>query len=426
MPKRAREISAIELKRLATGTHAIGGVAGLHLQVAQGGGRSWLLRAMVGTKRREIGLGPYPEVGLAGACQKAAEARDLIRQGIDPIERRKAARAELVATQKRGLMFSQAVDLFEPVKATELSKGKYRDQWRDSIDKYAIPFLGQTRVQDITLQDILRVLEPIWSTRTVTADKLRRKLNEVLDFATVKGHRGGLNPARWEGNLSLVLPSPSIVSGEENFPALQLKDAARFWSALSQRKGLGAEALRSQTLTATRPGAIRFMTWREIDLKARVWTVQPGRLSSKIHRRDDPKRVPLTAEIITVLENLPRQAGRDLVFWAPRGGSLSDATTAKLMRTMHDADVKAGGDGFVDAKTGEVVVPHGTRSAFKVWATERTNYDWNLSEAALWHKLGNKIEQAYARTDMLEKRREMMTDWANFLTDAADDSKVVR
>lgn len=220
MRKRAKEISAIELKRLEPGTHAVGGVAGLHLQVTQGGGRSWLLRAMVGIKRREIGLGPYPEVGLAGARQKAAEARDLIRQGVDPVERRKAARAQLVATHKHGLMFSQAVDLFEPVKATELSKGKYRDQWRDSIDKYAIPFLGQTLVQDITLQDILRVLEPIWPTRTVTADKLRRKLNEVLDFATVKGHRGGPNPALWEGNLSLVLPSPSIVSGEENFPAL--------------------------------------------------------------------------------------------------------------------------------------------------------------------------------------------------------------
>lgn len=414
MPKRAKEMSAIEVKRLVEGVHPVGGVAGLYLQVA-GAGRSWLLRATVGSKRREIGLGAYPEVTLANAREKAAQTREMIRQGIDPVEQRKAARADLVAAQKRGLLFSKAVDLFAPVKAAELSEGKYRDQWRDSIDKYAAPELGQMLVQDISLQDILRVLEPIWEDKTVTADKLRRKVNEILDYCTVKGHRSGPNPARWEGNLALVLPSPSGVGGEENYPALQLKDLPRFWSALAKREGMGAAALRLQTLTATRAGAIRFMSWREVDLAARVWTVQPGRQSSKISRRDDPKRIPLTSEMVTLLESLPRQDQGDLVFWAPRGGALSDATLGKLMRTLHDADVKAGNSGFVDAKTGETVVPHGTRSTFKVWASEMTGYDWNLSEAALWHKLGNKVEQAYARTDMLEKRKAMMADWSRFL-----------
>jgi len=382
MPKRAREMTAIELKRLGSGVHAVGGVAGLHLQVAEGSGRSWLLRTMVGLKRREIGLGPYPEVGLATARQKAAEIKEHVRRGLDPVEMRKSARVELLAVQKRGLLFSEAVDLFEPVKMAELSDGKYRDQWRDSIDRYAIPFFGQMMVQDIILQDILRALEPIWVSKTVTAEKLRRKLNEVLDYTTVKEHRSGPNPARWDGNLSLVLPSPSSVSRGENYPALQLNDIPRFWSALLRRQGMGAAALRFQTLTATRAGAIRFMTWREVDLTARLWTVQPGRKMSKIGQRDDPKRVPLTEEMTTLLEALPRQLDNDLVFWAPRGGALSDATMAKLMRTLHLADLKAGSEGFVDAKTGEIAVPHGTRSAFKVWAAEHTSYDWNLLDSS--------------------------------------------
>lgn len=234
----------------------------------------------------------------------------------------------------------------------------------------------------------------------------------------MKGHRSGPNPARWAGNLSLVLSSPSSVLGEENHPALRLKDAPRFWSALSTREGMGAPALRFQSLTATRPGAVRFMTWSEVDLKARLWTVQPGRQSSKIARRDDPRRVPLVDEMIALLEGLPRQADSDLVFWAPRGGELSDATLAKVLRTVHEADLKAGGRGFVEAKTGEVAVPHGTRSSFKVWANEHTSYDGNLSEAALWHNLGNKVEQAYARSDMVEKRHKLMVDCSAFLTGA--------
>lgn len=414
MPKRSKELSAIEVKRLPEGVHPVGGVAGLYLQVV-GAGRSWLMRATVGVKRREIGLGAYPEVTLAKARERAAQTREMIRQGVDPVEQRKAARAGLEAAQKRGLLFAKAVDLFVPVKSAELSKGKYRDQWRDSIDKYALPELGQMLVQDIDLHDILRVLEPIWKDKTITADKLRRKLNEVLDYSTVKGHRSGPNPARWEGNLALVLPSPSGVSGEEKYPALQLKDLPRFWAALEKRQGMAAAALQFQTMTATRAGAIRFMTWSEVDIPGRVWTVQPGRQSSKISSRDDPKRVPLTDEMVALLEALPRQVGNELVFWAPRGGALSDATLGKLMRVLHQVDVKAGGAGFVDAKTGEIAVPHGTRSAFKVWASEKTGYDWNLSEAALWHKLGNKVEQAYARTDMVEKRGAMMGAWVHLL-----------
>lgn len=415
MPKRAKELTAIEVKRLGEGVHAVGGVPGLCLQVSGSAAKSWILRVMVGDKRREIGLGVYPEVSLAMARAQAAAMKDGIRNGIDPVERRKEARASLAAAQKRGLTFAAAVDLFLPVKAQELSEGKYRDQWRDSLDKYAIPVIGAMLVHDIELSDILRVLEPIWTEKNVTADKLRRKLNEILDFCTVKGHRSGPNPARWEGNLSLVLGSLAGTSKEEHFPALQFKDLPRFWAALKKREGMGAAALMFQTLTATRAGAVRFMSWGEVDMVERVWTVQPERQSSKIGKKEGAKRVPLTDEMVALLQTLPRQEGNDLVFWAPRGGALSDATLGKLMRVMHEADVKAGNEGFLDAKTKEVAVPHGIRSTFKNWAIERTHYEWQLSEAALWHKLGNKVESSYARMDMLEKRRKLMADWGCFV-----------
>lgn len=415
MPKRAKELTPIEVKRLGEGVHAVGGVAGLCLQVTSDAGKSWLLRTVVGTKRREIGLGSYPEVGVGAARTAAAEMRDQIRKGIDPIEQRKTARTELVIAQRRGLLFSAAVDLFEPVKAIELSEGKYRDHWRDSLDKYATPVLGLMMVQDITLQDILLVLEPIWASKHTTADKLRRKINEVLDFCTVKGHRTGPNPARWEGNLSLVLGTKAGNLSDDHFPALQLQDLPRFWEALSGRQGMGAAALRFQTLTATRAGAVRFMTWDEVDLEAKVWTVQPGRQASKIKVKDNPGRVPLTDDLIELLKALPCHKDNTLVFWAPRGGALSDAIMGKLMRTIHEADIKAGNKGFVDAKSKEVVVPHGTRSSFKNWSVEKSAYEWQLSEAALWHRLGGKVETSYARTDMIERRRHMMEDWGRFV-----------
>lgn len=415
MPLRAKELSAIEVKRLGEGVHAVGGVPGLCLQVTSPAARSWILRVVVGTKRREIGLGVYPEVSLALARSLATEMKGQIKQGVDPVEQRKVVRASLEAAQQRGLTFKAAVDLFIPIKASELAEGKYRDQWRDSLEKYAIPKIGGMLVNDITLQDVLRVLEPIWAEKYVTADKLRRKLNEILDFCTVKGHRSGANPARWEGNLSHVLGSLAGTSSEEHFPSLQFKDLTRFWDALAKRDGMGAAALRFQILTATRVGAVRFMTWGEVDLAERVWTVQPERQSSKIGKKDDAKRVPLTDTMIELLNSLPRQPDSDLVFWAPRGGALSDATLGKLMRVMHEADIKAGNAGFVDAKTKQVAVPHGMRSTFKNWAIERTNYEWQLSEAALWHKLGNKVETSYARMDMLLKRKQMMEDWAVFV-----------
>lgn len=424
MPKVAKELSPLEVKRLqhpgqgGNMTYAVGGVSGLLLQITPTGGRSWLLRTQIGDRRRNIGLGGYPDVTLAQARERAREAKEKVWRGVDPVEDRKATRAALVAAARRGLTFADAMDRYATEKLKEFRNEKYRDQWRATVESYAVPDLGKMLVADIALQDVLRVLQPIWETKTETASKLRQRMERILDYATVQGHRAGPNPARWRGNLDMVLAAPSKVSGGANYPALQLDDAPRWWAALQDREGMGAAALRFQAMTATRTGAIRFATWAEIDLPARMWTIQPGRKSSKIAPTDRPKRIPLTDDMVDLLKALPRLDGADLVFPAPRGGDLSDATLGKMMRTIHDADVRAGRKGFVDAATGEQAVPHGLRSTFRTWVAERTRFDGDMAEIALFHRVGSKVQQAYDRSDQVEKRRAMMAAWGRFLQGA--------
>jgi integrase len=436
MPPRAKELTPAQIKNLKHpgGERpvkvAVGGVSGLHVQIWPSGAKSWVLRTRYGEwtetrlkdgtvqrgrKKREIGLGPYPDILPGAARDKAREAKAKLEAGIDPIAERKATQAALIASQRRGMTFAEAWKQFSAQKVKEFSTEKYRAQWRRTVEIYALPDLGKMAVQDIGLQDVLRVLTPLWDDKNVTAVKVRERVEKVLAWATVQGYRKGDNPARWRGNLDMVLPAPSKVAGAENYPALQLDDVGRWWRALQGRDGMGAKALAFQAMTATRSGAIRFATWGEIDLDAKLWTIQPGRKSSKIPASDTAKRIPLTDAMVELLESLPRLDGSDLVFWAPRGGALSDATMGKVMRVIHQDDIKAGGKGYVDAKTGEQAVPHGLRSAFRTWVAERTGFDGDLAEVALFHKVGSKVAQAYNRADQVEKRRHMMAAWGDFL-----------
>ena len=446
MPPRAKELTPTQIKGLKHpgGTRpvkvAVGGVSGLHIQIWPSGAKSWVLRTRYGEwaetklvdgtiqrgrKKRELGLGAYPDVLPGAARDKAREAKAKLEAGIDPIAEKKAIRAALIASARRGMTFAEAWEKFAAVKIKEFSTDKYREQWKRTVEIYALPDLGKMAVQDIGLQDVLRVLTPIWDDKTVTAVKVRERLEKVLSYATVQGYRKGDNPARWKGNLDMVLAAPSKVSGAENFPALQLDDVGRWWQALQDRDGMGAKALAFQAMTATRSGAIRFATWDEIDITAKVWTIQPGRKASKITLKETAKRIPLTDDMLALLESLPRVYGSELVFWAPRGGAMSDATMGKVMRTMHEADLKVGGKGFVDAKTGEQAVPHGLRSAFRTWVAERTNFDGDLAEVALFHKVGSKVAQAYNRADQVERRRHLMAAWGDFLQ-GKEPAKVVQ
>ncbi|WP_210526855.1 tyrosine-type recombinase/integrase [Rubellimicrobium arenae] len=416
MPKVAREMSAVEVKRLrhpggsGNTVFPVGGVPGLMLQVTPGGGRTWLLRTMVGERRREIGLGGYPEVSLSDARTKAREARLMIRAGVDPVEQRKAARSALTAAQRRGLTFSAAVDRYLPSKEGEFRNPKHRAQWRSTLDTYAKPVLGDMLVQDIEVAHVLSVLEPIWLTKTETATRLRGRIEAVLAWATVAGHRKGENPARWKHNLSALLPKPDKVAKAESYPAVSLKDAPAWFATLRARDGMSARALEFAAMTAVRSGEVRGALWSEVDLDEAMWTIPAERMKAGREHR-----VPLTREAVALLRALPRQESSPLVFPAPRGGALSDMSLSAVMRRMHADAVKAGESGWLDSRTGQPAVPHGLRSTFRDWVAERTTYPSDMAEISLAHTVGSEVERAYRRSDMVEKRRCMMRDWSDFL-----------
>lgn len=400
---------------------AVGGVSGLLLQITRNGGRTWLLRVMVGAKRREIGLGGYPDVTLAQARERARETKDQIRRGIDPVEERKAARASLIAAQGRGLLFQDAVERCLAAKLDGFKNPKHRDQWRNTLTQYALPVLGNMTVDQIEVQDVLRVLQPIWQTKTETASRLRGRIEAVLSWATVAGHRTGENPARWAGNLKELLPAPEKVADKGNQPALSLDDAPQWMAELRRREGFGARALEFLTLTAARSGEVRGATWDEIDLERGLWVVPAERM--KMTREH---RVPLSPDAVELLKALPRFEDNPLVFPAARGGQLSDMTLSATMKRMHEAEVGAQRPGFIDPRNKRPAVPHGLRSTFRDWVAETTTYPGEMAEVALAHRISNAVEAAYRRGDMVEKRRRMMRDWAEALGGKRERGEVVR
>lgn len=424
MPRIAKELSSLEVKRLehpGTGknvTFAVGGVAGLILQITPNGGRSWLLRMKVGDKRREIGLGGYPTVTLAQAREKAREAREKVEKGIDPAVERKAAKQALAAAQRRNLTFSDAVDRYLDAKLDAFSNPKHRAQWKSTLERYAKPELGPMDVDAITVQDVLRAIEPIWRIKTETASRVRGRIEAVLSWATVSGHRSGDNPAAWKGNLKELLPAPSQIKSETHQPAVSGQDIGRWFAELKNREGMGARALEFLTLTAARSGEVRGATWDEIDLTERMWSLPATRMKNK-----RPHRVPLTNEAVALLEALPRFPDQDLVFPSPRGKMLSDMTLSATMRRMNEADPEGG---FLDPVSKKPAVPHGLRSTFRDWVSEKTNFPGDMAEVALAHKISNTVEAAYRRGDMVEKRRRMMEAWGDVLMDRkADDVQII-
>ncbi|MDQ2088642.1 tyrosine-type recombinase/integrase [Marimonas arenosa] len=374
---------------------------GLFLRVRPNGGKQWVQRITIRGKRCELGLGSPPAVPLAKARQISLENRGIAMLGGDPLQDKREAAAEL--------RFEQAVEMYLSAKLSEFQNEKHRKQWRSTLETYALPVLGPKKVSEITVQDVLRVLEPIWLTKTETAKRLRGRIENVLSWATVAGHRAGDNPARWKGNLSEILPKPTKVAKAVNQPALALSDVPRWWVDLSARDGMGAQALAFLMLTAARSGEVRGMTWGEVDLEAGLWTVPAPRMkNSREHR------VPLSPQATALLEGLPRMAGSPYVFFAPRGGMLSDMSVSAVMRRMHEAQVKSGDPGYLDPRSKRPVVPHGLRSTFRQWAAER-GYPRDMAEIALAHWIGSEVERAYQRADMLERRRDMMVAWAAFL-----------
>lgn len=394
MARKATEMGPLAVSRLTSpGLHFVGGVAGLALQVTPSGARSWVLRFVVGGKRREMGLGGFPDVTLAGARDAARTARAKVKAGADPIEDGRAARSALRAATLAAITFEESALRYVKAHESGWRNPKHAAQWRSTLATYAFPIVGDVLVRDVELPQVLAVLEPLWHVKTETASRLRGRVEAVLDWATGRGFRSGPNPARWKGSLATCLPAPGKVAKVEHHAALPLGEVGAFMQTLREQAGMGARALEFAILTAARSGEVRGALWAEIDRGAAVWTVPADRMkASKEHR------VPLSNAALALLDALPRIAGDELVFPAQRGGMLSDMTLSAVLRRMK-----------VDA------VPHGFRSTFRDWCSERTNYPREAAEMALAHAIGDKVEAAYRRGDLFEKRRLMMADWAQFL-----------
>lgn len=370
------------------GLHFVGGVTGLYLQVLPKGGRTWILRATIGSRRREMGLGGYPDVTLAMAREAGRAARDEIRRGIDPIESRRAARKRLAAPAV-AMSFREAASAYISAHQAGWKNPKHRDQWNTTLAKYAHPVIGDLDVAAVELKHVMAILEPIWTTKTETATRVRGRIELILDWAAARGFRSGDNPARWKGRLDKLLAKPSKVRRVAHFAALPIDDMPSFMRALRASEGTGARALEFAILTAARSGEVRGANWAEIDLEMGVWTVPAHRMKAgRVHR------VPLSEAAIRLLPDRPGRA-EDLLFPGPTQRPLSDMTLSAVLRRLSAP-----------------AVPHGFRSTFRDWASERTQYPAEVAEMALAHTIANKAEAAYRRGDLFERRRALMDDWA--------------
>ena len=394
MPKVAKQLSERAVAAIKEdGRYAVGGVSGLHLRVSAGH-RGWVLRIKVGDQRKDLGLGAYPSVSLAEARERAWKIHESVRQGNNPVAPRKQQRAALVAQQSLDKTFRWCADEFLKTKSAEWKNPKHRQQWENTLATYAFPHLGDLNVSSIDLPHILACLEPIWNSKNETASRLRGRIESILDWATVRKYRSANNPARWKGHLDKVLAAPSKIQKVVHQRAVPVEEIPQFMSRLLLQKGIAARALEFLILTAARSGEVRGASWAEIDLKNGLWTIPAERMKAGVEHR-----VPLSCAALKLLEYLPRISSFEIIFPSTKGQPLSDMAMTSLMRRM-----------------GTDCVPHGFRSTFRDWAGEKTNYPRELAEQALAHTLSNKVEAAYRRGDALDKRREMMEDWSNFIS----------
>lgn len=360
---------------------------GLRLVVSETGAKRWVLRITIAGKRVEMGLGGFPAISLAEARDKAGEARKLAKAGADPVAARRAERAPSTTGTSFGEFAAALVDDIEAGFRNE----KHRQQWRNTLATYCGPIWAKP-VADITTDDVLECLKPIWTTKAETASRVRGRIERVLDAARAKGLRAGENPARWRGHLANLLPKRHKLT-RGHHAAMPFAEVPAFLAKLRAVEGAPARALEFTILTAARSGEVLGARWSEIDLGAKVWTVPAARMKAGREHR-----VPLSPRAVAIIEAMAGARASDCVFpGARRGRPLSVMAMAMLLR-QHAPGVTV----------------HGFRSAFRDWCGERTHFPRELAEAALAHTVGDATERAYRRGDALEKRRELMEAWALF------------
>ena len=421
MPKKSKELSALSVAKIKeTGRYSVGGVDGLCLNV-EGNSRVWILRAVVGKRlgkdgklkphRRDIGIGPYPEVSLAEARAKATELRLQIRNGIDPISHKQTELEKLHIQKLRDKTFIECAKVVIANKTRELKNEKHIRQWSSTLETYIYPTLGNLSISAITKVDIAEVLRPIWTEKNETAKRIRGRIETIFDYAKAMGYFDGDNPAEWKGNLEPILGN--LKQESRPHPSLPYEQVAEFIQHLRQKKGISPKALEFAILTACRSGEIFGAKWQEIDFKNKVWIIPKERMKA-----EKEHRVPLSQEAIVLLESIQEYTQpQDFIFPAPRnGGMLSDMSLTTLIKRMHEQKLKENGLGYIDPKQNRAITTHGFRSTFRDWSADKTDYPREVCEHVLAHKLPDEVEAAYLRGAYLEKRKSLMIDWANFCT----------
>ena len=378
---------------------------GLNIHVRKSGSKNWSQRLRINGKQIELGLGSYPTVSLTEARSLAAKNKALSAQGINPKTHKE--KPTIIPT------FAEIADTVLEIKNAELTNEKHKAQWRSTLEQYAYPTIGSLPVNQITVDHIHSLLETIWLQKTETASRLRGRIQVVLNYAIVKKMMSAPNPATWDGNLSALLPSKSKATKPKQQPALQLKDAQRWWKELKLRDGNGARALMFLTLAASRSGEVRGMTWEEIDLFSQkeaeqrgfvgIWTIPAIRMKANREHR-----IPITKGMLRLIEGIKLRKG--FVFCSDKNTELSNMTLSSTMKRMHFSDQL----GFVDAKSQRPAVPHGLRSTFRTWAAEN-KHSREAAELQLAHKFGNNVEHAYYRTDIIDERAQLLMKWHAFL-----------
>jgi integrase len=390
MAIKLHQLSARKVETLGPGLHSDGG--NLFLRVRGSNSRAWVFRFKAANKVREIGLGPTHTRSLSEARTIAALMRKAVAAGADP-----ALVIRKEEPQAPGKTFEECAQELIESKRSGWRNPKHAQQWANTLRDYAFPVIGAKLPADVTLADVKSILLPIWATKTETAQRVRGRIEAVLDYAAVheKAH-GRYNPARWKANLDMVLPPPRKVATREHHAAAPYTDVPRIMDELRGKDFVSAHCLRFTILTAARSGEARGATWDEIDLAARTWTIPARRMKGGREHR-----VPLCDEAAEIAEKMRgrRIGDSERVFSGERGGLLSDVSINKILRGI-EPDVTV----------------HGFRASFRTWCEEQTNYPRSVTEAALAHVNADKVEAAYQRSDLFERRRELMQAWADFCT----------
>jgi integrase len=396
---------------------------GLYLQITVRGSKSWIFRFWVverdpataeivrdpTTKKvkgrlREMGLGACITVSLAEARQRALECRKLRENGIDPIDAREAARRQVALEHAKSIKFKDAAATYMAAHRVAWKNDKHAAQWVSTLQTYAYPLLGDVSMQAIDTALVMKVIEPIWSEKPETANRLRGRIESILDWATVRGYREGENPARWRGHLDKLLPSRAKVRKTQHHSALAYAELPAFMTVLRQQEGIAARALEFTILTAARTSETIGARRSEFDYQGKLWAIPAERMKAgKEHR------VPLSERARELIATAA-EADNEFVFPGGRlGQPLSNMAMLKLLERMGRDDLTV----------------HGFRSTFRDWASERTNFPGEVVEMALAHTIESKTEAAYRRGDLFEKRRRLMDAWAAFCSAAAVPCAVV-